>query len=175
MNKINIITDEFGNNIVLLPEIIFSNKQNINLNNVEHYLEKYVGELVEVIETKDIVYIGNKFPDEYSGSSYTRNTKGARAKAKANAAQGIKELIEIATDKVYRKNHKKKHSEDAQNGWYYYTTRFAIPLYNNNEKTGEYNVYSARLVVNYASNGKMYLYDIVDIKKEASNPLKTNK
>ena len=41
--------------------------------------------------------------------------------------------------------------------------------------TGEYNVYSASLVINYASNGKMYLYDVVDIKKEASNPLNATK
>ena len=31
------------------------------------------------------------------------------------------------------------------------------------------------LRVNHAANGKMYLYDVVGIKKEASNPLKTNK
>ena len=30
---------------------------------------------------------------------------------------------------------------------FYYVTRFAIPLYNNEKKTGEYNVYSACLVV----------------------------
>ena len=68
---------------------------------------KYVGELIEIAETRDIIYIGNKFPDEYGGSSYTRKTKGARAKAKANAAQGIREMVEIATDKVYRENHRK--------------------------------------------------------------------
>ena len=173
--KLDIVTDESGNEIVLLPEIIFSNKQNINWNDVEDYLGKYVGELIEIAETRDIIYIGNKFPDEYGGSSYTRKTKGARAKAKANAAQGIREMVEIATDKVYRENHKEKHSEDAHNGWFYYVTRFAIPLYNNEKKTGEYNVYSACLVVNHAANGKMYLYDVVGIKKEASNPLKTIK
>ena len=68
---------------------------------------------------------------------------------------------------------KEKHSQDAQKGWYYYHTRFALPLYNNKNKTEEYNVYTACLVINCASNGKLYLYDIVDIKKEASNPLKT--
>ena len=92
-----------------------------------------------------------------------------------NAAQGIREMVETATDKVYRENHKEKHSEDAHNGWFYYVTRFAIPLYDNEKKTGEYNAYSACLVVNHAANGKIYLYDVVDIKKEASNPLKTNK
>ncbi len=175
MDKLDIVTDESGNEVVLLPEIIFSNKQNINWNDVEDYLGKYVGELIEIAETRDIIYIGNNFPDEYGGSSYTRKTKGARAKAKANAAQGIREMVEIATDKVYRENHKEKHSEDAHNGWFYYVTRFAIPLYNNEKKTGEYNVYSACLVVNHAANGKMYLYDVVGIKKEASNPLKTIK
>ena len=144
MDKLDIVTDESGNEVVLLPEIIFSNKQNINWNDVEDYLGKYVGELIEIAETRDIIYIGNKFPDEYGGSSYTRKTK-------------------------------EKHSEDAHNGWFYYVTRFAIPLYNNEKKTGEYNVYSACLVVNHAANGKMYLYDVVGIKKEASNPLKTIK
>ena len=114
-----------------------------------------------------------KFPDEYSGSLYTRKSKGARAKAKANAAQGIMEMIEIAAQKVFCENRKEKHSQDAQKGWYYYHTRFALPLYNNKNKTEEYNAYTACLVINCASNGKLYLYDIVDIKKEASNPLKT--
>ena len=145
MDKLDIVTDESGNKVVLLPEIIFSNKQNINWDDVEDYLGKYVGELIEIAETRDIIYIG------------------------------IREMVEIATDKVYRENHKEKHSEDAHNGWFYYVTRFAIPLYDNEKKTGEYNVYSACLVVNHAANGKMYLYDVVDIKKEASNPLKTIK
>ena len=75
-----------------------------------------------------------KFPDEYSGSLYTRKSKGARAKAKANAAQGIMEMIEIAAQKVFCENRKEKHSQDAQKGWYYYHTRFALPLYNNKNK-----------------------------------------
>ena len=175
MNRLKIVTDNNGNQIVLIPKIIFSNKQNINWNEVEMYLEKYIGEFVEIDKTNDIIYIGNRFPDEYCGSQYTRKTKGARAKAKANAAQGIREMLAIATEKTYCENHKDKHLDDARNGWYYYITRFAIPLYDNEKMTGEYNVYSASLVINYASNGKMYLYDVVDIKKEASNPLKTFK
>ena len=86
MDKLDIVTDESGNKVVLLPEIIFSINR-ILIDDVEDYLGKYVGELIEIAETRDIIYIGNKFPDEYGGSSYTRKTKGARAKAKANAAQ----------------------------------------------------------------------------------------
>ena len=169
----DIVDNELGQSVVLLPDVIFKNKQNIDWNAVEDYLERYVGSIVEVAETKDIVYIGKDFPDEYAGSKYTRALRGARAKAKANAVQGITEMIEIATDRVYRDNYKAKHSSDAAQGWYYYTTRFGVPVFENDRKTGEYSVYTACLVVNHAANDRLYLYDIVDIKKEASNPLKT--
>ena len=175
MERLETVLDEFGNKVVLIPEIIFMNKQNIDWEEVENYLERYVGELIEITESKDIIYVGNAFPDEYAGSRYTRKAKGARAKAKANATQGILEMIEIASEKMFRENHKEKHKGDAENGWYYYITRFALPIYKNEIKTNEYNEYSACLVVNCASKGKMYLYDLVDIKKEASNPLKINK
>jgi len=175
MEKPEILLDEAGNKVVLIPEIIFMNKQNIDWKEVETFLERYVGELVEIAESKDIVYVGKAFPDEYAGSKYTRRTKGARAKAKANATQGILEMIEIATEKVFRENHKEKHKGNAEKGWYYYITRFALPIYENETRTNEYNEYSACLIVNCTSKGKMYLYDLVDIKKEASNPLKTNK
>ena len=175
MAKFEIVTDDLGNKVVLIPEIIFKNKQNIDWNEVEDYLLQYVGEIVTITESDDVVYVGKDFPDEFTGSNYTRRMKGARAKAKANAAQGILDMVEIATDRVFVDNQKEKHKTDAANGWYYYTTRFAMPVYNNDEKTGEYNVYSGRLVVNCSNNGKMYLYDLVEIKKEASNPLKTTK
>ncbi|MDE6233857.1 MAG: hypothetical protein K2M60_11010 [Lachnospiraceae bacterium] len=175
MEKLEIITDEAGNKIVIIPDIIFANKQNIEWEEVEKYLVRYIGEIVEIAESSDIIYIGKDFPDEYAGSKYTRKTKGARAKAKANAVQGVRELVEIASDKTFRENHKEKHNSDAGNGWYYYTTRFSLPIYDNETKTAEYNVYRGCLVVNCTSSGKMYLYDLVDIKKEASNPLKTNK
>ena len=93
MKELKIIKDNYGNEVVVLPKIIFNNKQNIDWNEVECYLQRYVGELIEIVKTKDRVYIGNKFPDEYSNSRYTHRLKGTSAKAKANAAQGIKEMI----------------------------------------------------------------------------------
>ena len=175
METLETALDENGNQVVILPDIIFSGKQNIDWNEVEKYLERFVGELVEIAETGDIIYLGKDLPDEYSGSKYTRKMKGGRAKAKANAAQGIHEMVGIATDKRFRENRKEKHSGDASNGWYYYTTRFAMPIYDNDVKTEKYNIYSGCLVVNCTGKGKMYLYDLVDIKKEASNPLMTNR
>lgn len=168
--KINILKNQDGQQIVMLPEIVFTGKQKIDWKAVERYLQQYVGSVVTIAESKDVVYIGEKFPDEYKGSAYTKSLRGA----KANAAQGILELVEIAGEKRFCQNRKEKHAKNAKNGWYYYTVRFALPIYKDNKKTKECNIYSACLLVNCESGGKMYLYDIVDIKKEASTPLRSN-
>ncbi len=173
MDKVKIRKDKNGNKIVILPDIIFKNKQGINWKDVENSLFRYIGEIIEITESRDMIHIGNELPDEYSNSRYTRTLKGARAKAKANAVQGIREMVEIASNKTFSENRKEKHFGNAGRGWYYYTTRFALPIYDNKIRTDYYNVYKACLIVNHATNGKMYLYDLVDIKKEASNPLKT--
>ena len=39
-------------------------------------------------------------------SKAVHNKGGAHAKAKANASQGIMEMLEIATEKRFRENHK---------------------------------------------------------------------
>lgn len=126
--NISIITDLKGNRIVLINDIIFKGKRSVNWDEVKQYLEIYVDEFYEIADTKDIVYIGKELPDEYTGSRYTYSLKGANAKAKANAAQGIPEMIEM------------------------------------------YNVFHASILIRHDANGKMYLYDILDIKKETSNP-----
>ena len=36
-----------------------------------------------------------------------------------------------------------------------------------------YNIYKAVLIVRHSANNKLYLYDIMNIKKETSNPLWT--
>lgn len=95
--NVNIITDLKGNKIVLINDIIFKGKRSVNWDDVKNYLEIYVGEFYEIADTNDIVYIGKELPDEYTGSRYTYSLKGANAKAKANASQGIPEMLEIAT------------------------------------------------------------------------------
>ena len=75
------------------------------------------------------MYIGLDLPNEYSGSKYTHSIKGTNAKAKANAAQGIPELIEIAVGKHFRENTEAKHWRNAKFGWYRYNSRFALSVY----------------------------------------------
>ncbi len=62
METLEIALDENGSKVVVLPDIIFSNKQNIDWDEVEKYLERYVGELVEIAETGDVVYLGKDIP-----------------------------------------------------------------------------------------------------------------
>ena len=170
--NINVITDLNGNKIVLINDIIFKGKKSINWDDIRTYLESYVDKFYEIADTKDIVYIGKDLPDEYTGSKYTYSLKGANAKAKANASQGIPEMLEIATGKYFRKNSGEKHQRSAANGWYRYNSRFAMPVYDDEGKVEQYNVFHASMLIRHANDGKMYLYDIIDIKKETSNPFK---
>ena len=168
--NVAVIQDVDGNNIVFINDIIFKGKRSITWPDVEEYLRQYVGEFYSIAETGDIVYIGTDLPDEYAGSNYTKHIKGTVAKAKANAAQAIPEIIEIATSKTEEENKKKKHSRNAKNGWYRYDTRFALPVYDESGEVERYNVFSARLLIRHAASGKMYLYDVLEIKKETSKP-----
>ncbi|MGN0155038.1 MAG: hypothetical protein ACI4A3_11360, partial [Lachnospiraceae bacterium] len=108
---------------------------------------------------------------EYSGSIYTQKLKGTVAKAKANAAQGIPELVEIATGKHFRENKGDKHKWNAKLGWYRYNSRFALPVYGDDGDIERYNIFHTSMLIRHANDGKMYLYDIIDIKKETSTPL----
>ena len=172
--NVSVIKDADGHSIVMINDIIFKGKRNLNWDDVEQYLKDYVGEFYSIAEDGEIVYIGTKLPGEYAGSIYTKKLKGAVAKAKANAAQGIPEMIEIATNGVFEENRKKKHGRDAQNGWYRYETRFGIPVYGDDGKVGGYNIFYARLLIRHASSGKKYLYDIIEIKKETSKSCQAN-
>ncbi len=126
---------------------------------------------VSVIQDIDGNNIGDDLPSEYSGSKYTHSIKGTNAKAKANAVQGIPEMIEIAVGKHFWENKESKHWRNAMYGWYRYDSRFAIPVYRDDEEVERYNIFHASLIVRYSEDGKLYLYDVIDIKKETSNPI----
>ncbi len=139
--NISIIQDVDGNKIVLINDILFKSRRAIDWNEIEQILKKYIGEYYEIAETAEKVYIGADFPDEFSHSKYTKAIKGANEKAKA------------------------------KNGWYRYDTRFGIPVYSDLGEIERYNIFKARMLVRCDENKKLYLYDIVQIKKEMSRPL----
>ena len=169
--NVAVIQDVDGNNIVFINDIIFKGKRSINWKDVREYLKNYIGDFYTIASTGDIVYIGLDLPNEYSGSKYTHSIKGTNAKAKANAAQGIPELIEIAVGKHFRENTEAKHWRNAKFGWYRYDSRFALPVYDEVGEIERYNVFHTSLIVRHSEDKKLYLYDILDIKKETSNPI----
>ncbi len=167
--NVSVIKDTNGHNIVVINDILFKGKQSIKWNDVEEYLRRYVGEFYTIAESKEIIYIGADLPDEYAHSEYTNILKGANAKAKANAAQGIPELVETATEKRFTPNSKNKHKKDAKYGWYRYESRFALPVLSNEGEVERYNVFHVAMIIRHAEDNKKYLYDVMNIKKEMSS------
>ena len=47
----------------------------------------------------------------------------------------------------------------------------SIPVYSEVGEIERYNIFRARMLVRCDANGKLFLYDIVQIKKETSTPL----
>ena len=158
--------------VAYIEDIVFLNKQNIPWNEVEKYLKKYVDESYMVEETKDVICIASDFPDEYAESKYTKSLRGSIAKAKANASQVIGKMIVVATNRRWVENKDKKHKKDAEKGWYRYDTYFGVPVQGSGERAARVNIFRATLVVRISLKG-LFLYDVINIKKEASKPLKS--
>ncbi|MGN0318000.1 MAG: helix-turn-helix domain-containing protein [Lachnospira sp.] len=171
--NVSVIQDIDGNNIVVINDIRFKGKRSVNWKEVRAYLKEFVGEFYTIAATGDAIYIGSDLPSEYSGSVYTKKLKGTVAKAKANAVQGIPEMLEISDGKNYRENNAEKHQWNARNGWYRYDSRFALPVYDDHGEIERYNVFHASMIIRHSNDGKKYLYDIIDIKKETSTPLES--
>ncbi len=77
---------------------------------------------------------------------------------------------------VYLKQYvgrKKRHNKDVKYGWYRYTTRFALPIFDDDGEIERYNVFHTSLLIRHAKDKKMYLYDVMAIKKEMSTPFQS--
>ena len=168
--NISVVKDADGNKIVVINDIRFKGKRSVNWDDVKEYLKACIGKVYSIVETCDSIYIGKDLPDEYTGSEYTESLRGANAKAKANASQGIQELLMVASGKHFRENTSNKHKRDAKYGWYRYDSRFALPVYGELGEVERYNVFHASMLIRHAADGKMYLYDIIDIKKKRATP-----
>ncbi len=60
-------------------------------------------------------------------------------------------------------------SRNAKNGWYRYDSKFGLPVYDENGEIERINIFNASLLIRHANDGNLYLYDILNIKKETSN------
>ena len=169
-NRISIIQDEQGRRIVIINDIRFKSRRNIDWNQVEEYLKEYIGSCYEIAETSEKVYIGSDFPDEFCHSMDKIRLKGPNERAKANMTPAIGELIQIAKNKAEFEDYGNRHKAKAKYGWYRYDTRFGIPVYNEHGDLERYNIFCVRMLVRCDADGKLYLYDFVRTKKETSSP-----
>lgn len=154
---------------VQLNEILFTGKQHIKWNEVEKYLKRFVGMSFIVKEYKDVLHINALFTNEYAESQYTKKLRGSLAKVKANIVQILPALIESATNRRWIDNKEEKHINNAIKGWYRYDTYFSIPVQAENEEETRWNCFTATIVARINDKG-LFLYDIINIKKEARKP-----
>lgn len=112
------------------------------------------------------VYAGKDLPSEYKGSEYTLGMHRGLREVKMQAATNLSEMLLLAEDGEWRENVKEKHGKDAQNGWYRYKTRFAVPVLNARKAVDHYAVYGGVLLIRNDADGKSYLYDMVDVEKK---------
>ena len=170
-NNVTIITEPIGNKFVLINDLRFKGKTKEEWKEIEEYLKEYIGKYYEISETAEKIYIGKEFPDEFAHGKDKTVLKGPNLKAKANAAQAVGELIQIAENKSTSIDFREKHGNRAKYGWYRYDTRLALPVYSNEGELQRYNIYKLRMLVRHAEDGKLYLYDFLRTKKEMSSPL----
>ena len=62
--------------------------------------------------------------------------------------------------------------KNARFGWYRYDSRFALPIFDDDGEVLRYNVFHVELVIRYVMDRKLYLYDIINIKKETEKEKK---
>ena len=158
-----------GNSVVWIEENILKN----NNGKPEHqfiadFIAEHIGDVYTIIESGQKVYIGEDLPNEYTQSKYTTTVLRYNSniiKAKKRATANIGEIIEIATNRRWEKAKHPK-NKDAKYGMYRYDTLFGFPVKDSKGNVVRANIYKAELVIRNASDGRKYLYDIVDIKKD---------
>lgn len=154
---------------VKVEKIIFTGKQNIDWKGVERYMKRFQGKTYRVVQYQDDIHINLLTLEEYTGSQYTWRLKGALAKVKANIVQILPQLLECATNRRWVENQNGKHGNEACKGWYRYDTYFSMPVADEKGNCIHWNHYSGTIIVRINDMG-VYLYDIINIKKEARNP-----
>ena len=159
-----------GKQIAWIENNPLSLKDLTNYKKVATYIANHIGEAYTILESGYRVYIGENLPKEYTQSEYTKallrnNQPILRAKKKAIGSFG--EMIEIATNRRWEKT-KHAANKDAKYGVYRYSTAFAFPVKQNGKITSVKS-FDAELVILNSSDGKKYLYDIVNIKENTAD------
>jgi len=141
---------------------------------IEEYIVNQVGKSFKIEESGQWVFIGDDLPGEYTQSEYTRKfllKHRNLLNVKNQSSQNFKEIIEIASDRKWSKNTKSKHNIDAKYGFYKYTSKVALPVKNISGDIIGSNIYDIELLIRNDADGKKYLYDIQNIRKNTNSAL----
>lgn len=158
-----------GQQIAWIENSSLSNKDLRDHKKIAEYIGRHIGEVYTIIESGQRVYIGEDLPSEYTQSEYTKRllkNNPATLKAKNRASDALGDMIEIASGRRWEKT-KHTHNKDAKFGMYRYNSRFAFAV-NGGNGTPNVHAYDVELLIRNASDGKKYLYDIVNIKKNTA-------
>lgn len=156
-------------NDIKIRTVLFRGRKNIDWDEVRDFLKQYQGKSFQNEQYKDIIKINFTSIDEYTSSRYTRGLRGTLAKAKANLAQILPEILSSMTNRRWVENNDAKHENHASKGWYRYDSFFALPVQATDEESPRWNSYRCTVIVNANDKG-LFLYDVINIKKEVSNP-----
>lgn len=172
--KYSIRSTKEGNVVVLDEDITKKKPANQRYTDfIKEYLADVFSDdsyLSSLPESGFSVYAHDDLPEEYTDSVYTkylRNRKQDRFYAKMMAAGSLAELVKIATGRTWEPA-KHKDNKDAHYGIYKYKSRFAFPIADTAGKNIGFRAYTCDLVVINASNGNKYLYDVQNIKEDAT-------
>ena len=162
-----------GKNVVWIDESSLTNKELNNHKAVAEFIAQHIGEVYTIIESGQRVYIGKDLPGEYTHSAYTdslrkRNPRALKAKNKAASELGL--LIETATNRRWEKT-RHPHSKDAKYGMYRYDASIAFPVKAVDGTAVDVRAYDAELLIRNASDGKKYLYDVVNVKRNTADAI----
>lgn len=158
-----------GQQIAWIENSGLSSKDLRDHKKIAEYIGRHIGEVYTIIESGQRVYIGEDLPSEYTQSEYTKRllkNNPATLKAKNRASAALGDMIEIASGRRWEKT-KHTHNKDAKFGMYRYNSRFAFAV-NGGNGTPNVHAYDVELLIRNASDGKKYLYDIVNIKKNTA-------
>ena len=122
-------------------------------------IKQYIGKYAYIEESGQRVYFDKDLVGEYTYSNSTKNMSITNKLAKGRAVVVLKEIINNAKDRSWEPNKKEKHSIDAKYGFYRYNTVFSF------EYNGKEQIYRGTLLIRNDEDGKKYLYDILNIKK----------
>ena len=165
-----IVVDNIGRKNVLITDNVFGKSIN-DYQAVADYIANHIGDSAFSPTIGRDVFIGKDLPGEYTQSKYTKSLlKNNRKllKIKNLASQNLGEMIEIGNISGWEENKEDKHEFDAKYGWHHLHSSFVIPIFDIKNNITDFQKYNAEMVIRCDEDGKLYLYDIINIEKSAS-------